>query len=396
MNILFTNSKGLGYGGAEVTISQYMVELEKRGHNVMIASSQEFKNIKNIKIYFVEKWPYFLRDFYLRKKFINIIKKYSIDLISPQDNITNVPAILAAKKCLIPVLAHIRDHWYACPKSSCFRSNGSECKYCNWRSLMTCVPWYRYPIDLYKWINIKKSSKVIELADAKVVISSAVKHKLAELGVKNNVNIVAGARVLKHFEKKIDVDKFKHELGLRKIVVTYIGSFFKTKGILQIFKFMPDILRKNPDVSLLLVGDGTLYPEVVDLVKKEGLENQVVLTGRILFDKIPDYYIISDILIAPHLWSEPLGATILEASAAGKPAIISELGGTSDFKDSFDYIISPYDVKLWKEKILYLIKNPAVRKKLGMKAKKFVKDYSMEFHVDKVENIYSEIFGSRK
>ncbi|MEK6816146.1 MAG: glycosyltransferase family 4 protein, partial [Nanoarchaeota archaeon] len=275
MNILFTNSKGLGHGGAEVSIMQYIEELERRGHNVVIASSKDFKEIKTERIKSVEKWPFFLREFYLKRKFTELIDKYSIDLITSQDNITTISAILAARKCSIPVLVHIRDNWFACPRSSCLRPDYSECVHCDAKLLMSCSSWYRYPLDLYKWRNIKRSWELVDNADAKVCVSSAVKSKLAKCGITHNVNVVPGARVLEEFENVEGVEEFKKKYELRKIVITFIGSFFYTKGVLQIFKFMPDILKFNPDVSLMLVGDGPLYGDVVILVKENGIEKQV-------------------------------------------------------------------------------------------------------------------------
>jgi len=391
MNILFTNSKGLGYGGAEVTISQYANELKNRNHNVIIAASQRFKDIKTEKIKFVEKWPFFLRRIYLKKRFIKIIKKHSIDIITPQDHTTAVAAILAAKECSIPSVVHFRDLWFACPRSSCLKPNYSECIHCSWKKLLSCSKWYRYPLDLYKWHNHKISWKILNSADAKVCVSSTVKNKLARCRIRDNVNIVAGARVNEEFENVKGIKKFKTEHKLKEIVVTFIGSFFYTKGILQIFRFMPEILKNNPNVSLLLVGDGPLYGKVTKIIETKGIKNQVVLTGRLPFEKIPLCYNVSDILLAPHLWSEPLGATILEASAAGKPSIISDRGGTIDFKETFDNIISPKDIKLWKEKVLHLINNPSVRDKQGKKAKQLVKKLSMKSYVDKVEQIYSKL-----
>ena len=174
--------------------------------------------------------------------------------------------------------------------------------------------------------------------------------------------------------------------------MTFIGSFFYTKGILQIFKFMPEILRKNQNVSLLLVGDGPLYNKVLEIIKKEKLDNRIVLTGRLPFKRIPLCYSASDILIAPHLWSAPLDATIIEASAASKPFIISSRGGTSDFIERYNYILPPEEIDLWKEKINFLIENPEERKKIGQNLRIKVEEMSMKSYVDRIEKIYSKVF----
>ncbi len=396
MNILFTNSKGPGHGGAEISIPLVINELKKRGHKVLLASAGEFSGIDTIKIKNVEKWPYFLRKIYLKKQFAKIIKKYSIDLITPQDSTTTPAAVLAAKQCGIASVVHMRDLWFACPRSSCLKPDYSECTHCSLKNLISCAKWQRLPIDLYKWHNTKKIWKLINKAEEKIVVSNAVKDKLAACGIKNNINVVHGARNYRDFQNIKGVKAFKAKYKLKPVVVTFIGSFFYTKGILQVLKFMPDILRNNKNVSLMLVGDGPLYGAVKGIIKNEGIGKQVVLTGRLPFDKMPLCYAASDILLAPHLWTEPLGATIIEASAAGKASLISEKGGPSDFKGRFDYILPPEDTKLWGKTVSYLINHPSERKRIGIKARKSTQEMSVEPYMNRLEQIYIKAYTSRK
>lgn len=397
MNILLTNAKGLGHGGAEISIMQIAHELQKRGHNVILASSSSFEGIKVERLKNIDKYPYFLQHAYLKKFFIRIIKKYSIDIVAPQDNITTVPVIKAAKVCSIPVSVNFRSYWFACPISSCLRPDYSSCVHCNWKRLLFCAKWNRYFIDLYKWQNIKSASKILETADLKLVVSDSLKNRLAACGIKTNVQKILPPRKLEQFYvSKDDAIQFKEKYKLKKIVISFIGSFFYTKGILQLFKFMPEILRNNPDVSLLLVGNGPLYDDLKKKIADYGLENQIVLTGWLPFEKIPICYAISDIVLIPHLWDEPFGAIVMEAAASSKPSIVSEKGGPGEFKDDFGYTISPHDTELWKEKILYLIKNPAAREAIGKKAKRNIEKFSIEGYVTRIEQLYLQLIDSYK
>ena len=174
MNILLTNAKGLGHGGAEISIMQIGHELQKRGHSVVLASSASFEGLNMELFKNVEKYPYFLQHAYLKKFFIRLIKKHSIDIITPQDNITTVPAIKAAKVCSIPVAVNFRSYWFACPISSCLRPDYSVCVHCNWKRLLFCAKWNRYFIDLYKWQHLKWASKILEIANLKIVVSDSL------------------------------------------------------------------------------------------------------------------------------------------------------------------------------------------------------------------------------
>ncbi|MFH1638661.1 MAG: glycosyltransferase family 4 protein [Candidatus Woesearchaeota archaeon] len=393
MNILITNSKTIGYGGAEISISQFAGELKKRGHKVILASTGNFKGLNTEVFRPVEKYPFFVQCSYLKRFFIKVIRKHSIDIVCPQDRITTPAAILAAKSCSLPTVANIRDYWFACPRSSCLRPDYSKCAHCSWTRLLLCAKWYRYFFDLYKWVNLKKSCKILEQADLKLVVSNSLKNKLAACGVKTNVRKIMPPRRLEEFENVRGVKDFKRRYGLKKVVVAYIGSFFYTKGVLQILKFMPPVLKKHRNVSLLMVGDGPLYRPFLKEINDKGLKEQVVLTGRLPFDKIPLCYAASDILLMPNLWEEPFGATLLEGPASGKPVVVSEEGGPSDVKGMFGYTLPPYDTKLWEKKILYLIENPRARASWGKKAKKNSRIYSMDIFADKIEKYYSGLIS---
>lgn len=391
MNILITTCRGLGYGGAEITIQQFAQELQRRGHNIIIASSGDYPGLKTEKFKFVEKYPYFIQHAYLKNFIKKLIKKYSIRLITPQDRITTIPVLQAAQELSIPSVVHFRDYWFACPKSSCLRSDNIECKHCDWKSLLKCSKGKRYAIDLYKFSSIKKYWKLLDSADLKLVASTALKIKLANCGINKNIQLIQIPRKLDQFLEVTGVDEFKNQYNLKKIVIGFMGSFTYPKGVLQLFNYMTPILKNNPNTSLLMVGDGPLLNEIKELIKKENLNDQVVLTGRLPFEKIPLCYAASDILIMPHLWEEPFGAMILEAAAAGKPLIYSEKGGPADVRDQFGYTLSPYDTEIWKEKIQYLIDNPKVRKSIGKKSREKIKEYSVELYVDKLEKYYKEL-----
>jgi len=101
---------------------------------------------------------------------------------------------------------------------------------------------------------------------------------------------------------KYDKTEVKRELGLAgKIVCGYTGGFGKWHGIVWfIEKIMPRI-KNNPDFCLLLVGDGATFNEVQDTIKKAGMENQIILTGRVKSSVVPKYIAAMDFGFLPEL-----------------------------------------------------------------------------------------------
>ena len=94
---------------------------------------------------------------------------------------------------------------------------------------------------------------------------------------------------------------------------------------------MPGIVKKVPEVCLLLVGGGAEEPRLKEMVDIAGLQERVIMTGRIPHDEIQDYYNLIDIFVYPRLSMRltdlvtPLKP--LEAMAQGRLVLASDVGG---------------------------------------------------------------------
>lgn len=104
-------------------------------------------------------------------------------------------------------------------------------------------------------------------------------------------------------------------------VVAY-GRFCEQKGfdvLMEAMKLMPE-----DKVNLYVAGNGPMQGELHELARE--LEN-VTFCGRV--DDIPSFLQQSDAVVIPSRW-EPFGLVCMEAKAAGKPAIASDIDGLSE------------------------------------------------------------------
>ncbi|MCP5346802.1 MAG: glycosyltransferase, exosortase A system-associated [Gammaproteobacteria bacterium] len=122
------------------------------------------------------------------------------------------------------------------------------------------------------------------------------------------------------------------KLGLTdKTVLGFIGSFYAYEGIPLLVQAMPDLLVSHPDLRLLLVGGGPQEAYIRQQVSKHGLEDRVIMPGRVAHNLVQDYYNLVDILVYPRLSMRltdlvtPLKP--LEAMAQGRLVVASDVGG---------------------------------------------------------------------
>lgn len=129
---------------------------------------------------------------------------------------------------------------------------------------------------------------------------------------------------LNPFQKAIDVSTIRTELGIPSdaFVVGHVGRFEKQKNHNFLIEIAAEIVKQEPKMCLLLIGQGPLRPEIEQKVKHMGLADKVIFAGT--RDDVP--YLMQNIMnvfLFPSLY-EGLPVVGLEAQAAGLPLIISD------------------------------------------------------------------------
>lgn len=200
----------------------------------------------------------------------------------------------------------------------------------------------------------------------------------------------------------IDIDRFKIEnnkdfnnlelrenLNLKKddFVILTVCRVAKEKNIMFLLKNMKEIVSTCPKAKLLVVGDGPDIEEYRSYVNKKKLTDCVEFIGKIPWEEIPKYYLMSDVFVTASS-TETQGLTVIEAIASGTPVvclnnesfnntIIEDLNGKL-FNDDKEYI---KNIKLlYSDKLLY--------EKLKKGALNSAEMHSVKYFAEKVVDIY--------
>ncbi|HTP39518.1 MAG TPA: glycosyltransferase [Steroidobacteraceae bacterium] len=105
------------------------------------------------------------------------------------------------------------------------------------------------------------------------------------------------------------------------VVCGYLGAFVPWHAIDQFVYKIADRLRSTPSLKLLLVGDGATFPALQGFVKQQGLERQVVLTGRVAHSEVPGLLAAMDMAILPSAGDYTSPVKLFEFMAAGIPPV---------------------------------------------------------------------------
>lgn len=117
------------------------------------------------------------------------------------------------------------------------------------------------------------------------------------------VTIIPNAIDIEKFQYRLEIRKeLRKKLGIdnEKLVIGHVGRFFKQKN----HEFLIDIFaaykKINPDVKLMLFGDGILMGKIKEKVKKLDLDEDVYFMG--VRDDIYKWYSVMDAFILPSLY----------------------------------------------------------------------------------------------
>ena len=164
-------------------------------------------------------------------------------------------------------------------------------------------------------------------------------------------------------------DRIRNQLSLSDshIMILATGNLTKVKGHHYLIKAVKDLKLEGVPVKCFIAGQGELENSLLDFIRKNHLENAVSLLGY--RDDIPYLLAAADIFCMPSL-NEALGYSLIEAMAAGKPVIASNVGGIPEvISDKVNgLLVPPGDPKQLKDAIYYLSKNKEIFVTLGEKA----------------------------
>lgn len=184
-------------------------------------------------------------------------------------------------------------------------------------------------------------------------------------------------------------------LNEEKVVLTTVARLDAQKGHYFLIE-AAKLLAHLPDLCFLIVGTGRLKEKLVEDVRKAGIERQFLFLD---FRKdIP--YILSktDIFVLPSLF-EGLPISVLEAMAAGKPVIASDISGIPEevIDGKTAILVPPGDPEVLAKAIEELANNPEKRHKMGEEGRKRVKEhFTLSKMVYETEKVYQMAFKTFK
>ncbi len=326
VKVLFWRTEFYGALTEGGTVSLHVGKIrgfQKLGHQVSYVSSGPMNLPEGVKLYKIpysklfRNFPEVLAPHYNGrsiKEMKKIIEKEEPNFIYQHHHDFHYGGAKIKKDLGLPFILHVDGIEYWVKK--------------NWGKL--------YFSGLLKWAEEIQ----LQASDAIIVVSNALKNQLIEYGVEGDKIIVAPNGVHPdQFTPEIDDGGLRKKLGVEdKFVVGYTGTFGYWHGVEDLAKAVKPIVDKIPNAVVLFVGDGNLRPNIEEITKKDGVFENIMITGFVPFKTIPNYLAACDVLVSPcvnnpdnEFFNSPV--KLFEYMAMSKPIVASSVGQQGDVID---------------------------------------------------------------
>ena len=194
-------------------------------------------------------------------------------------------------------------------------------------------------------------------------------------------------RLDKRFFKEFRISKnYEH----RSMVLGFVGSLRRRKGILNFMQAIPLIIKKRNDCKFLLIGGGPLLETIRTQREELKTSESLEIPGFVDYTDLKNHYNEMKLYILP-TYAEGIPSTIFEAMACGTPVLATPVGSIADvIKDGqTGFLLESTDPKYLAYRITQLLENPKLLKTVSEGAYEYIRENLRE---EKVLESWQRIF----
>jgi len=362
----------LNIGGVQRQLLKLLPRLNSQKYDVSILC---VRNLGELMPLFVKegfpvhliviKRVHLLRNFF---KLVKFMREGRFDIVHTHMYDANTPARVAAKLAGVPgILAH-------------------EHNIENWKGKRQKI------MDRF----------LANFTDKIIAVSQGVKNFLIEEeGIpEKKIEVVYNGVDLGEFDDvRVDIEDKKKEFGIapQEKVVGMVSRIVPQKGHKYFLQAAAEILKVFPDTKFLIVGGGkrALEEEIKRLTKELGIEKQVIFAGY--REDIPEILPLLDVFAFPSE-REGFPNALLEVMVAEKSIVATDIPGVNEIiiEGENGFLVPPKDSKALADRIITLLKDTKLRRRMGKRGRERVRDFSMEEVKEKIEALYDGLVQSKQ
>jgi glycosyltransferase involved in cell wall biosynthesis len=207
------------------------------------------------------------------------------------------------------------------------------------------------------------------------------------------IHIVPNGVDTDFFRPKSDQIMTRQQFGLREgPCVLFVGNLIPRKGLPYLIEAAKQIIRKHPETTFAMAGEGPLKDRLINSVQKQKIASNFKFLGKVEENLLPSLYNTSDVFVLPSL-QEGQGIVLLEAQASRIPVVAFETGGVKEAvrNGKTGFLVNPKDSSALADAVIKLLDDKILREKMGLDGRKFVvENFTWDICAQKMLDVYQK------
>lgn len=387
-------------GGAELSSFQLARSLVRKGHIVDVltpnyggVSSETMEGVRIHRFWFPQhlKRGELARSRYLEQPLYPLYlavqvffwaRRHRLEVLHAQNTHSLIGTLLAARLLRRRVVFSVRDFSMSdspsLPPETARKLGGLR----------------RWMVEKVQRLNDRWRRTTLLKGDAVVFVSHFLRSHYLEKGFQGNGRFLVIYNLPPEAPSTpaaIEEVRKRWKIPTGKKIVLYGGRRSLGKGMQTLLEAIPKVLHRYPNAHFVLAGRDTDRKFSEALSRLEGMTLLGPLPNRDFLDLMQ----VSDVVISPAIWKEPLSRLLLEALSFGKPVVATETGGTPEIilPGENGFLVPSGDAQSLSEKITVLLEDEALSQRMGHRGQALLQD---RFSVSKLMDQWETVYGSER
>jgi len=218
------------------------------------------------------------------KRVLNLVKEYPIDVLHVHDLWMMEAGIKISNKLNVPIVADLHEN-------------------------------YVHALANYKWSTTfpgsvlvsqnkwkRKEKEWLKMASDIIVVIEEAKNRVEKIAPDKHICVVANYVNIEDFKvsNPTEVEELKMQYA-GDYIVTYTGGMDLHRGLENVVRAIPSIIKSIVNFKLVLVGTGSNVQDLKDLASQLNVTEYVIFKGWQYPEDLPAYMSTSDACIIPHM-----------------------------------------------------------------------------------------------
>lgn len=226
--------------------------------------------------------------------------------------------------------------------------------------------------------------------DEVIVPSTAMLERLRAYGITTPINVLATGIPLTQFTVSAQNGfRAKHDIDANRPMLLFVGRVAFEKNLAFLLRVVDIVRRSQPDILLVIAGEGPAESRLARLTKKLALESNVRFIGYLdRVRELPACYGAADAFVFASD-TETQGLVLLEAMAAGLPVISTAVMGTRDIlAPGRGALVAPQDEAGFAATIIRFLNDASLRAQLAADAPQYAREWASDVMARKLADFY--------